>query len=181
MTNNDLCGDQASLDEKNLEQFTRALANKLAEARAKGYSGWEDPKKCSIEYLAQQFFNHLKKSNEGNFLDLAAFLMMLHQRRADPECLIRGVVHMHYPRAMTEPTIDDVEQYFCAPILHNVEGKTEWSPAAIQLLNRGISRGTVTPSDLPEKLRGDDEFVEGYNAAIETVIHILTEKAKGRG
>lgn len=74
-------------DDVAVDRFAAAMKAKLAAARAKGRSGWDDPAACSVEYLAQLLHAHLRKRNAGTFEDVANFCMMLHQRGADPAAL----------------------------------------------------------------------------------------------
>lgn len=71
-------------DNDAVDEFAKAMKQKLALARAKGRSGWNNKETCSDEHLAHLFREHLKKCNEGNFIDLANFLMFLHVREANP-------------------------------------------------------------------------------------------------
>ena len=79
-------------DDRAVNRFAKQMKFKLWQARQKGRSGWDNPIECSTEYLAKLFVGHLQKYNDGNFLDLANLLMMLHERGADPveltECLL---------------------------------------------------------------------------------------------
>ncbi|MCY1440196.1 hypothetical protein D9M71_564610 [compost metagenome] len=63
---------------------------KLATAREKGRSGWDDPRVCTPERLARLLVEHLTKGNPGTFEDVANFAMMLHQRGADPAVLVEA-------------------------------------------------------------------------------------------
>lgn len=74
-------------DDVAVDRFALAMKAKLADARAKGRSGWDDPAQCSVEYLAQLLIGHIGKDNAGNFEDVANLAMMLHQRGADPYVL----------------------------------------------------------------------------------------------
>lgn len=71
-------------DDAAVDRFAAAMKAKLARARDKGRSGWDDPSRCSDEFLATELIAHLDKGNEGTFEDIANFCMMLHQRKADP-------------------------------------------------------------------------------------------------
>lgn len=71
-------------DDAAVDRFAAAMKEKLARAREKGRSGWDDPTRCSDEFLAEQLVAHLDKGNVGTFEDLANFCMFLHQRKADP-------------------------------------------------------------------------------------------------
>ena len=74
-------------DDLAVDRFALAMKAKLADARSKGRSGWDDLAQCSVEYLAQLLVGHIGKDNAGNFEDVANLAMMLHQRGADPSVL----------------------------------------------------------------------------------------------
>lgn len=74
-------------DDAAVDRFAMAMKTKLAAARAKGRSGWDDKTICSGEHLAQLLIEHLAKGNAGTFEDIANFSMMLHQRGDDPQLL----------------------------------------------------------------------------------------------
>lgn len=74
-------------DDTAVDRFAVAMKTKLASARAKGRSGWDEPAACSVEYLADLLVDHVGKGNSGTFEDVANFAMMLHQRGADPAVL----------------------------------------------------------------------------------------------
>ncbi len=64
-------------DDAAVDAFAGALKKKMADARAKGRGGWEDPAQCSAEDLARMLRDHVEK---GDPRDVANFCMMLHQR-----------------------------------------------------------------------------------------------------
>lgn len=75
-------------DDLAVDRFADAMKAKLRwEREERGRSGWNDPNRCTVEYLASQLVEHLAKGNAGTFEDIANFAMMLHQRRADPQVL----------------------------------------------------------------------------------------------
>jgi len=74
-------------DNHAVDQFAAAMKEKLASARHKGRGGWHDPDRCSASFLADLLIGHLSKGNDGTFLDVANFCMMLHQRGESPEVL----------------------------------------------------------------------------------------------
>lgn len=74
---------QAEYENKCVDEFATAMKDKLALVRAKGKHGWDNKETCTDEHLATLFFENLPKGNEGNFIDLANFLMFLHVRSAD--------------------------------------------------------------------------------------------------
>lgn len=66
-------------DDQAVDRFADALKEKLARARGRGRSDWDDPRKCSVEWLQTLLVEHLVK---GDLVDVANFCMMLHQRGA---------------------------------------------------------------------------------------------------
>ncbi|ABM25352.1 hypothetical protein Sputw3181_2528 [Shewanella sp. W3-18-1] len=79
------------IDDISIDRFANAMRSKMAYARAKGRSGWNDQVLCSGEYLATLLVEHLSKGNEGTFEDVANFAMMLHQRQESPRLLVDAV------------------------------------------------------------------------------------------
>lgn len=64
-------------DDLAVDAFAAAMKAKMAEARAKGRGGWEDPAQCTAEDLSRMLRSHVEK---GDPRDVANFCMMLHQR-----------------------------------------------------------------------------------------------------
>ncbi|MGI2045986.1 hypothetical protein [Shewanella oncorhynchi] len=91
----DLLNDQAvenrHIDDIGIDRFTNAMRLKMAYARSKGRSGWNDKELCSGEQLAAALVEHLSKGNDGTFEDVANFAMMLHQRKESPMLLVDAV------------------------------------------------------------------------------------------
>ncbi|MCG9962394.1 hypothetical protein [Shewanella cutis] len=79
------------VDDIGIDRFTNAMRVKMAYARARGRSGWDDPAQCSGEQLATMLVEHLTKGNYGTFEDVANFAMMLHQRQESPMLLVDAV------------------------------------------------------------------------------------------
>lgn len=79
MTDTETQKDDAAVD-----RFAAQMKLKLARAREKGYGGWDNPSRCSGEHLAELLVGHLEKTNPGNFIDIANFAMMLHERGENP-------------------------------------------------------------------------------------------------
>ncbi len=65
------------LDDAAVDRFAAAMKEKMAEARAKGRSGWDDPEQCSTENLSRMLVEHVAK---GDPRDVANFCMMLWNR-----------------------------------------------------------------------------------------------------
>jgi len=85
-------------DDYAVERFAIAMKAKLADARAKGRGGWDDPSSCSVEHLAALLIGHTGKGNPGNFEDIANLAMMLHQRGADPAILAGTLIAPAVPK-----------------------------------------------------------------------------------
>ena len=64
-------------DDLAVDAFAAAMKAKMAAARAKGRSGWEDPAQCSADDLSLMLRDHVDK---GDPRDVANFCMMLHLR-----------------------------------------------------------------------------------------------------
>ncbi len=67
----------AHTDDLAVDRFAAAMKAKLAKKRAQGYSGWDNPEECPIIQLERLLEQHFYK---GDFIDIANFCMMLHQR-----------------------------------------------------------------------------------------------------
>lgn len=74
-------------DDKAVDVFSGFMKDKLADARKKDRSGWDDKQLVSGAMLAQQLVEHLSKPNDGNFLDIANYAMFLHMRYESPTVL----------------------------------------------------------------------------------------------
>ena len=61
-------------DDIAIDHFAAVMKLKMATSRAKGRSGWDDSKQCSIESLQDMLLEHVKK---GDPVDVANFCMML--------------------------------------------------------------------------------------------------------
>ena len=64
-------------DDIAVDRFADAMKIKMAAARAKGRSGWDDPKQCSVDVLQDMLVHHLAK---GDPIDIGNFAMMLWNR-----------------------------------------------------------------------------------------------------
>lgn len=64
-------------DDLAVDAFATAMKAKMADARAKGRGGWEDPAQCTADDLSRMLRDHVEK---GDTRDVANFCMMLHQR-----------------------------------------------------------------------------------------------------
>lgn len=67
-------------DDYAVDCFAKLMKEKLAQSRAKGRSGWNDPTQCSVEYLNRLLLEHVKK---GDPVDVANFCMMLRHYNAN--------------------------------------------------------------------------------------------------
>ena len=74
------CVSDETKDNLAVDTFAKAMKEKLALARAKGKSGWNNKATCTGAHLADLFWQHTSKENKDNYVDLANFLMFLHVR-----------------------------------------------------------------------------------------------------
>ena len=81
-------------DDAAVDRFAAQMKEKLRKSREeKGRGGWDDPGQVSCQFLCDLLIGHLTKANPGNFLDIANFSMMLHERGADPHQLGRAFIN----------------------------------------------------------------------------------------
>ncbi|TKI08642.1 hypothetical protein [Martelella alba] len=71
-------------DDAAIDRFAIVMKRKMKASRAKGRRGWEVPAEVSGEQLADMLIHHLTKGNDGTFVDVANFCMMLDQRGESP-------------------------------------------------------------------------------------------------
>lgn len=76
--------DARIADDAAVDRFAASMKAKMAAAREKGRGGWDDPERCTDEFLADLLVGHLEKRNAGNLQDIANLAMMLDQRGAAP-------------------------------------------------------------------------------------------------
>lgn len=72
------------IDELGVEELAAAMKAKLLQKRIEGRSGWDNPARCLVANLANQFIDHLAK---GDLIDLANYLMMLNHRAGGSDAL----------------------------------------------------------------------------------------------
>lgn len=64
-------------DDEAVDRFAAAMHAKMAQARAKGKEGWDDPERCGVEALEN--LCHLSWANR-DWVDVANYAMMLWAR-----------------------------------------------------------------------------------------------------
>jgi hypothetical protein len=106
-------------DDIAVDNFAAAMKLKLAAAREKGRSGWDNKELCSGEYLAQNLVVHLSRGNAGTFEDIANFAMMLHQRGEDP-ALLKTQVDLN-ARVLAEGVLNKVVDKWAAELTEKTE------------------------------------------------------------
>ncbi|MCI3970837.1 MULTISPECIES: hypothetical protein [Burkholderia] len=78
-------------DDLAVDRFSSVMKAKLAEKRAAGRGGWDDPKQCHVTTLARYLVEHVAK---GDPVDVGNFAMMLHQRAAGP-LVLPAALHVY--------------------------------------------------------------------------------------
>lgn len=102
-------------DDLAVDAFAASMKLKLAAARDKGRSGWDNKELRSTgEHLAQQLIIHLSKENDGTFEDIANFAMMLHQRGESPKLL--KTQFDGYARALAESVLNKIADKWAAEL-----------------------------------------------------------------
>lgn len=87
-------------DDAAVDRFAAAMKAKLAEKRAEGRGGWDDPEQCSTTYLATLLRGHVAK---GDPLDVGNFAMMLWNRGgATNEAIDVGIPDLRPTEAQIE-------------------------------------------------------------------------------
>lgn len=121
-----LHGIEAHVDDLHVDATAAAMKRRLAEKRAAGYRGWNDPNDCHIENLAILLHRSLRK---GKALDVANFAMMLYRREAAPEAITAALspwLAGQEPAAEPTPHVDlqGLHDALLAPrkILRDAEG-----------------------------------------------------------
>ncbi|MHA6885690.1 hypothetical protein [Ralstonia pseudosolanacearum] len=121
-----LYGIEAHSDDLHVDATANAMKRRLAEKRAAGYHGWNDPRDCRIENLAILLHRSLRK---GNALDVANFAMMLYRREAAPGTITAALspwLAGQQPAAEPAPHVDlqGLHDALLAPrkILRDAEG-----------------------------------------------------------
>lgn len=66
-------------DDEAVDRFASAMRAKMAQARAKGKEGWDDPERCKGNYLAELLQDSV---DEMEYVDVANYAMMLWARAA---------------------------------------------------------------------------------------------------
>lgn len=64
-------------DDEAVDRFAAAMHAKMAQARAKGKEGWDDPERCTDKKLEALF---LQAYEHGEWVDVANYAMMLWAR-----------------------------------------------------------------------------------------------------
>lgn len=117
-------------DDQAGDSFAAALKAKLAEGRAKGRSGWDDPDQCSTKDLAEMSVGQLRKGNEGNFLDIASFAMMLHERQVSPAELAQAASRERDAiRGVLDTLVSRYDDHELRPRLAEIISEIDTKPA----------------------------------------------------
>lgn len=66
-------------DDEAVDRFASAMHAKMAQARAKGKEGWDDPERCSVDRLVELFDTSVLAEE---WVDVANYAMMLWARGA---------------------------------------------------------------------------------------------------
>lgn len=108
-------------DDIAVDAFADAMKAKLAEARRKGRSGWQDKTDCPQQRLSNMLRDHVEK---GDPRDVANFCMFLHQRgeailpaqeRSDLMSILHRIGHIHLPDARCRARVKATPRHLLPP------------------------------------------------------------------
>lgn len=83
---------EAHPDDIAVDRFADALKQEMAEQRAKGRGGWDDPAQCHTQDLAASM---VRQIDNGELIKASAYAMMLFNRNAWPADLV-GAMSLHF-------------------------------------------------------------------------------------
>lgn len=140
-------GDQHP-DDLAVDAFAAAMKAKMADARAKGRGGWEDPAQCTADDLSRMLRDHVEK---GDPRDVANFCMMLHQRGESISA--RQPSKQPDSVALGEATEFCSEKGAMQPMGEPVAYTSETQLKAVRLCGDGIMSQRNAKWDIPLYLR----------------------------
>jgi Lar family restriction alleviation protein len=94
-------------DDVAVDKFAAAMKAKLAKKRADGRSGWDNPRACSVEHLAELLVGHVIK---GDPLDVGNLAMMLWNRGCEVELLRAAKAALTPPQRISEEEREALER-----------------------------------------------------------------------
>lgn len=71
-------------DDVAVDRFAAAMKEKLAEKRADGFDGWDDPEVCHIDYLVHLLAEQIHSRSVIDPVDIGNFAMMIFNRGETP-------------------------------------------------------------------------------------------------
>lgn len=71
-------------DEIAVDRFSAAMKAKLAEKGKQGFSGWDDPQRCHIDYLVHLLAEQIQSRAALDPVDIGNFAMMIFNRPETP-------------------------------------------------------------------------------------------------
>lgn len=77
---------EVHVDDAGVDKLARAMKRKLAKKCREGFSGWDDPNDCDVEYLAELLIDEVCHINPDP-VDIANFAMMLYVRKGGKAAL----------------------------------------------------------------------------------------------
>lgn len=128
-------------DNHGVDQLAVHMKAKLARKRAEGYSGWDDPARCSVHHLARLLLDSLPK---GDPVDVANFAMMLFNREGGAHalklaCALRD--HDDVPPAPLPPEPRYIYRSGIDPVLAGAV----MAGVALVALATGFALGSIAP------------------------------------
>lgn len=135
-------------DDAAVDRFAAAMKAKLAEKRAEGRGGWDDPEQCSTTYLATLLRSHVEK---GDPLDVGNFAMMLwHRGGATNEAVDPGIPDLRLTEAQITAAAKELCQ--CHAEGRGADPDDEWKAYCEQFRTEAarVLRAALAAKEKPE-------------------------------
>lgn len=135
-------------DDVAVDRFAAAMKAKLAEKRAEGRGGWDDPEQCSTTYLATLLRSHVEK---GDPLDVGNFAMMLwHRGGATNEAVDPGIPDLRLTEAQITAAAKELCQ--CHAEGRGADPDDEWKAYCEQFRTEAarVLRAALAAKEQPE-------------------------------
>ena len=68
-------------DDEAVDRFAVAMKEKLRAKRLEGFSGWDDPDECSVDYLVSLLVQQIHERAVLDTVDVGNFAMMIFNRK----------------------------------------------------------------------------------------------------
>lgn len=144
-------------DDAAVDRFAAAMKAKLAEKRAEGRGGWDDPEQCSTTYLATLLRGHVAK---GDPLDVGNFAMMLWNRGgATNEAIDVGIPDLR----PTEAQIEAAAKWLDHHLPPEIPACSNRTALAVGVLRAALAAEQPEPTEDDDTDRTIEEIADFFN------------------